>query len=75
MIVKVSSKPSNKLAAASESSLNNSFCSEAAASLLEGLEETFTINRLGLPASVRWAAAAYRDAEKSFRRIMGYRDL
>jgi transposase-like protein len=81
----------------------------AAASLLEGLEETFTINRLGLPAMLRrclgtttivesptsgvrlrtrrvtnwrhgemvlrWAAAAYLDTEKSFRRIMGYRDL
>jgi len=81
----------------------------AAASLLEGLEETFTINRLGLPATLRrclgttnivesptsgvrlrtrrvtnwrngqmvlrWAAAAYLDTEKSFRRIMGYRDL
>ncbi|HDP89246.1 MAG TPA: IS256 family transposase [Thioalkalivibrio sp.] len=81
----------------------------AAASLLEGLAETFTINRLGLPATLRrclgttnivesptagvrlrtrrvtnwrdgamvlrWAAAAYLDTEKSFRRIMGYRDL
>lgn len=81
----------------------------AAASLLEGLEETFTINRLGLPPRLRrclgttnivesptsgmrlrttrvtnwrhgemvlrWAAAAYLDTEKSFRRIMGYRDL
>lgn len=81
----------------------------AAASLLEGLEETFTINRLGLPSTLRrclgttnivesptsgvrlrtrrvtnwrhgemvlrWAAAAYLDTEKSFRRIMGYRDL
>lgn len=81
----------------------------ASASLLEGLAETFTINRLGLPATLRrclgttnvvesptsgvrlrtrrvtnwrhgamvlrWAAAAYLDTEKSFRRIMGYRDL
>ncbi|NQT94271.1 MAG: transposase [Lentisphaerae bacterium] len=81
----------------------------AAASLLEGLAETFTINRLGLPVTLRrclgttnvvesptsgvrvrtrrvtnwrhgqmvlrWAAAAYLDTEKSFRRIMGYRDL
>lgn len=81
----------------------------AAASLLEGLEETFTINRLGLPPSLRrclastniiesptagvrlrtrrvtnwrsgemvlrWAAAAYLDTEKSFRRIQGYREL
>ena len=81
----------------------------AAASLLEGLEETCTSNRLGRPAMLRrclgttnivesptagvrlrtrrvtnwrhgemvlrWAAAAYLDTEKSFRRIMGYRDL
>ena len=81
----------------------------AARSLLEGLEETFTINRLGLPPALRrclgttnivesptsgvrlrtrrvtnwrhgqmvlrWAAAAYLDTEKNFRRIMGYRDL
>lgn len=81
----------------------------AAASLLEGLEETFTINRLGLPARLRrclattnivesptsgvrlrtrrvtnwrhgdmvlrWAAAAYLDTEKRFKRIMGYREL
>ena len=81
----------------------------AAASLLEGLEETFTINRLGLPPRLRrclattnviesptagvrlrtrrvtnwqdggmvlrWAAAAYLETEKSFRRIIGYRDL
>ena len=82
---------------------------DAAASLREGLEELFTINRLGLSPSLRralsstniienpnsaarrrtgrvtrwrdgemvkrWAAAAFLDAEKSFRRIMGYRDL
>jgi transposase-like protein len=81
----------------------------AAASLLEGLEETFTINRLGLPPSLRrclattnliesphsgvrmrtrrvsrwrsqemvmyWAASAWSDTEKSFRRIQGYKDL
>lgn len=81
----------------------------AAASLLEGLEETFTINRLGLPPKLRrclattniiesptagvrlrtrrvtnwrdgqmvlrWAAAAYLDTEKSFRRIIGYQEL
>jgi transposase-like protein len=81
----------------------------AAASLREGLEELFTVNRLGLSASLcrcltttnliesphsavrvrtrrvsrwndgkmvlRWAAASFLDAEKSFRRIMGYRDL
>ena len=81
----------------------------AASSLLEGLEETFTINRLGLhptlcrclattnivesPTSgmrlktgrvtnwqhgqmvLRWAAAAYLDTEKHFRRILGYQHL
>lgn len=81
----------------------------AAASLLEGLEETFTINRLELPASLRrclastniiespysgvrmrtrrvsrwkngsmvlrWVASSFLAAEKSFRRIQGYRDL
>ncbi len=82
---------------------------QAAASLREGLEETFTVNRLGLSASLRrcmastnviegpqsgvrlrtrricrwrdggmalrWAAAAFLETEKHFRRIMGYRDL
>ena len=82
---------------------------DAAGSLREGLEELFTINRLGLsPALCRalgstniienpnssarrkthrvtrwrdgemvklWAAAAFLDAERSFRRILGYRDL
>lgn len=82
---------------------------DAAASLLEGLEETFTVNRLKLtPALIRclcttniienpngavrrvtgricrwrdpemvlrWMASAYLEAEKSFRRIQGYRDL
>jgi transposase-like protein len=81
----------------------------AAASLLEGLEETFTVNRLGLSDALRrsfattnlienphsaarlrtgrvtnwqdgsmvarWAAAAFLDAEKNFRRVMGCRDL
>ncbi len=81
----------------------------APASLREGLEETFTINRLGLRATLRrclgttnivesptagvrsrtgrvtnwrngqmvlrWAAAAYLDAEKAFNCVMGYRDL
>lgn len=81
----------------------------AAASLLEGLEETFTINRLGLPPTLRrclattniiesphsgvrmrtrrvsrwrgeemvlyWAASAWSETEKSFRRIQGYKDL
>jgi putative transposase len=82
---------------------------DAAGSLREGLEELFTINRLGLPPSLcralgstniienpnstarrktnrvcrwrdgemvkRWVAAAFLDAEKNFRRILGYRDL
>ena len=84
-------------------------CVSAAASLREGLAETFTINRLGLPATLRrclgttnlvespnagmrlrtrrvtrwrdtkmilrWAAAAYLETEKRFRRIMGYKSL
>jgi putative transposase len=84
-------------------------CPAAAASLLEGLEECFTINRLELPASLhrclattnviesphagvrsrtnrvsrwkdaamvlRWVASAFLATEKSFRRIMGYKDL
>jgi transposase-like protein len=82
---------------------------DAAASLLEGLEETFTVNRLGLtPAlirslastniienpnsavrrvtsrvsryrdadmALRWTAAGFLEAEKSFRPIGGRRDL
>ncbi len=81
---------------------------EAAAALLEGLEECFTINRLDIPRSLqrclatsnivdnphsgvrdrtrrvcrwrpgmpaRWSAAAFLETEKSFRKIMGYRDL
>jgi putative transposase len=81
---------------------------EAAAALLEGLEECFTINRLDIPCSLhrclatsnivdnphsgvrdrtrrvcrwrpgmpaRWSAAAFLEIEKSFRKIMGYRDL
>lgn len=82
---------------------------DAAGSLREGLEELFTINRLGLSPALcralgstniienpnstarrktarvtrwrdgemvkRWVAAAFLDAEKSFRRILGYRDL
>ena len=81
----------------------------AAASLREGLEETLTINRLGLPAALRrclgttnlggsptagvrlrtrrvalwrntgmvlrWAAAAYLETQKHFRRIKGYKSL
>jgi len=82
---------------------------DAAASLLEGLEETFTVNRLRLTPSLirclastnivenpngtvrrvtrrvsryrdadmalRWTATAFLEAEKSFRRIQGHRDL
>jgi transposase-like protein len=81
---------------------------DAAAALLEGLEECFTINRLDIPQSLhrclatsnivdnphsgvrdrtrrvcrwqpgmaaRWSAAAFLEIEKSFRKIMGYRDL
>ena len=82
---------------------------DAAASLREGLEETFTINRLELSSSLRlclgttniiesphsgvrmrtrrvsrwkdgkmvlrWAASAFLETEKNFRRIQGYRDL
>ena len=84
-------------------------CPSAAASLREGLDEMFTVNRIGLSPSLRrcltstnliesphsgvrvrtrrvtqwkdgamalrWAASAFLDAEKKFRRIMGYRDL
>jgi hypothetical protein len=81
---------------------------DAAAALLEGPEERFTINRPDIPRSLhrclatsnivdnphsgvrdrtrrvcrwragmpgRWSAAAFLGIEKSFRRIMGYRDL
>lgn len=82
---------------------------DAAASLIEGLEETFTVNRLRLTPqlmrclattniienpngavrrvthrvcryrdaqmALRWTAAGFLEAEKSFRRIQGYRDL
>ena len=81
---------------------------DAAAALLEGLEECFTINRLDVPRSLhrclatsnivdnphsgvrsrtrrvcrwrpgmpaRWSAAAFLAMEKSFRKIMGFRDL
>jgi len=81
----------------------------AAASLREGLNEMFTINRMGLPASlrrclsstnvidsshsglrqrthrvtnwrdgsmvVRWVAASFLEAEKTFRKIMGHQQL
>lgn len=82
---------------------------DAAASLLEGLEECFTVNTLGLPPALvrclattniiespnrrvrevtgkvsrwrdadmvlRWSAAGFLEAEKGFRRILGYRQL
>jgi len=82
---------------------------DAGASLLEGLEETFTVNRLKLTPALmrclcttniienpngavrrvtgrvcrwrdpqmvlRWMASAYLEAERTFRRIQGYRDL
>ena len=82
---------------------------DAAASLLEGLEESFTVNALGLPPALvrclattniiespnrrvrevtgkvsrwrdvemvlRWSAAGFLEAEKSFRRILGYKQL
>ena len=82
---------------------------DAAASLLEGLEETFTVNRLGLTPTLRrclattniienpngavrrvtrrvsryrdaemalrWTAAGFLEAEKSFRKIHGVKDL
>ena len=84
-------------------------CPSAAASLREGLDEMFTVNRMGLSKGLcrcltttnliespnsgvrartgrvtrwqdgamvlRWAATAFLDTEKSFRRIMGYQDL
>ena len=80
-----------------------------AASILEGLDEILTVNRLGLPAqlrrslactnsienvmgtvrrvcrnvkrwrnaamALRWTAAGMLEAERQFRRIIGYRDL
>lgn len=82
---------------------------DAAASLLEGLEETFTVNRMELPPSLtrclcttniienpngavrrvsrrvcryrnadmalRWTATGFLEAEKSFRKIQGKKDL
>lgn len=82
---------------------------DAAASLLEGLEESFTVNRLRLPPglirclsttnlienpngavrrvtrrvcryrdaemALRWTATGFLEAEKSFRKIQGFRDL
>jgi transposase-like protein len=82
---------------------------DAAASLLEGLDETFTVNRMNLSPQLirclsttnlvenpngivrattrrvknyrdaamvkRWVAAGFLEAEKSFRKIQGIRDL
>lgn len=82
---------------------------DAAASLLEGLEQTFTVNRMNLTAPLirclsttnlvenpngivrattrrvkryrdaemvkRWVAAGFLEAEKSFRKIQGIKDL
>lgn len=82
---------------------------DAAASLLEGLEQTFTVNRMNLSPQLirclcttnlvenpngivrtttrrvkhyrdaemvkRWVAAGFLEAEKSFRKIQGIRDL
>lgn len=82
---------------------------DAAASLLEGLAETFTVNALGLPPTLtrclcttniienpngivrrtsrrvtryrdvgmalRWSAAGFLEAEKSFRKLQGVNDL
>lgn len=81
---------------------------DAAAALMEGLEDCFTINRLDIPRSLhrclatsnvidnphsgvrdrtrrvcrwrpgmpaRWSAAAFLQGEKSYRKIIGYRDL
>jgi putative transposase len=82
---------------------------DAAASLLEGIDEMFTVNRLGLPPTLmrcltttniienpngivrsttqrvkrwrdqdmalRWTAAGFLEAEKSFRKVLGYKEL
>lgn len=82
---------------------------DAAASMLEGLEEMFTVNRLGLPPTLmrclattniienpngivrtttqrvkrwrdqdmalRWTAAGFLEAEKSFRKLQGFKEL
>ena len=55
----------------------------AAASLCEGLEETLTLQRLGILGNLkatgemclRWTAAGMLEAERQFRRVIGYRDL
>lgn len=82
---------------------------DAAASLLEGLQEMFTVNQLGLPPTLircltttniienpnsivrsttqrvkrwrdqnmalRWTAAGFLEAEKSFRKLQGFNEL
>jgi putative transposase len=82
---------------------------DAAASLLEGIEEIFTVNRLGLPPTLmrcltttniienpngivrsttqrvkhwrdqdmalRWTAAGFLEAEKAFRKVLGFKEL
>jgi putative transposase len=82
---------------------------DAAASLLEGIEEMFTVNRLGLPPTLmrcltttniienpngivrnttqrvkrwrdqdmalRWTAAGFLEAEKAFRKVLGFKEL
>jgi transposase-like protein len=82
---------------------------DAAASLLEGIEEMFTVNRMGLPPTLmrcltttniienpngivrnttqrvkrwrdqdmvlRWTAAGFLEAEKSFRKVLGFKEL
>ncbi len=60
----------------------------AAGSLREGLEETLTLTRLGVRGNLRnvkrwssgemalrWTAAGMLEAERQFRKIIGYRDL
>jgi transposase-like protein len=54
---------------------------DAAASLLEGLEETFTVNRLGVPPSLRRCLASTNLIEnpngavrRTTRRVTRYRD-
>src|SRR5947199_10240686 len=50
-----------------------------AASILEGLDEMLTVNRLGLPGNaamaLRWTAAGMMEAAKGFRRLKAYKHL
>jgi transposase-like protein len=82
---------------------------DAAASMLEGIDEMFTVNRLGLPPTlmrcltttniienpngivrstthrvkrwrdqdmaIRWTAAGFLEAEKAFRKVLGFKEL